>query len=295
MFFCGVAIIDYCVGKACDYLNAHVKGGDALCHYEVYRKAEADIIVLGSSRADHHYVPSILSDSLGMSCYNCGYDALGILSMYPRFRSVIKRRTPKIVIYDVNPDVDIYGQESSHLKFLGDAKRYCDDKEIMDYIADVEPLERFKLQSRLYRYNTSIFQLLRDYVDGSRVIDRGYRPNTGIMDYTPKPFEPSHEEDFPDSIVVKYMKKLIVDCKERGIRLVLAASPRYEANSISDFREVQKLSKEYGIPFVCHYDDKDFSSRKEFFVDPTHMNDTGAHEYTKKLAHELGRRKAPDE
>lgn len=36
----------------------------------VERESVADIIIMGSSRASHHYIPQILMDSLHMTCVN---------------------------------------------------------------------------------------------------------------------------------------------------------------------------------------------------------------------------------
>jgi hypothetical protein len=45
----------------------------------------ADILVFGSSRANHHYVPEVFEDSLNMSFYNTGQDGNLILNNYAIF------------------------------------------------------------------------------------------------------------------------------------------------------------------------------------------------------------------
>ena len=42
-------------------------------------KVNADVVVIGSSKASHHYVPQMLEDSLGMTVYNCGQDGCFLL------------------------------------------------------------------------------------------------------------------------------------------------------------------------------------------------------------------------
>lgn len=64
-------------------------------------KVEADVIVLGSSRAAHHYVSSILEDSLGMSVYNCGHEGMDLIYCDAVLESIVKRGVPKIVILDM--------------------------------------------------------------------------------------------------------------------------------------------------------------------------------------------------
>ena len=37
-----------------------------------FEKVNSDILIIGSSRAEHHYDSQIFEDSLNMSCYNSG-------------------------------------------------------------------------------------------------------------------------------------------------------------------------------------------------------------------------------
>ena len=38
----------------------------------IERGVTEDVVIFGTSRANHHYIPSILSDTLQMSVYNAG-------------------------------------------------------------------------------------------------------------------------------------------------------------------------------------------------------------------------------
>ena len=62
---------------------------------------KADVLVLGSSRANHHYVSSMFKDSLGLSCYNAGRDGHDILYAYMIFQSFLERNMPKMVVIDI--------------------------------------------------------------------------------------------------------------------------------------------------------------------------------------------------
>ena len=84
LFFLLVAIVDVAVGKTFSYLLDHVKGGDNGRNNYICDSLRTDILVFGSSRAIHHYNPLILTDSLGLSCYNCGQDGNGSILNYAR-------------------------------------------------------------------------------------------------------------------------------------------------------------------------------------------------------------------
>ena len=62
----------------------------------------ADVVLMGTSRCHHHYVPSILSDTLGMSVYNAGVGGSdNIFSHYLVLRHVLSHHTPKVICLDV--------------------------------------------------------------------------------------------------------------------------------------------------------------------------------------------------
>ena len=65
-------------------------------------EVDADIVLLGTSRCNFHYVPSILSDSIGMSVYNGGIDASNcIYAHYFVLNQILLHHTPKIICLEL--------------------------------------------------------------------------------------------------------------------------------------------------------------------------------------------------
>ena len=182
IFFICIIFIDFLFGGVCSYLNSHAKGGDTKSHYYISNQSTEDVIILGSSRAIHHYIPSILSDSLNLSVYNGGVDGNGIIFLYGRLKIITDRYTPKIVIYDANIDFDI--KDNDNTKYLNWLKRFYDKPGIDSLFSTISHAEKYKMQSNLYRYNTSFIQITSDNISPKQVVKNGgYKPIYGEMDY----------------------------------------------------------------------------------------------------------------
>ena len=287
VFFLIIAIIDQIGGRFLKYIDSHSQYGDSFTREYITARCNEDIIIMGSSRGNHHYDPQIISDSLKLSCFNCAYDALGILNMYGRYLLMTRTHTPKVLIYDVFTRFDIYDDRKDHLSSLDGIKQYANNPQVMSIFDDVTPMEHYKLQSRLYQYNTKVFYMLSEIKAKWASSKLGYTPLEGTMVHEPEPYAAEYTNQEPDSVKLKYMRKLIHDAQTKGTKVIFCISPRYGATPNSDLDPIIKLAKEEQVPLLNHYTDKRFTTKKEYFKDSFHLNHTGATAYTKMIASEI--------
>lgn len=287
VFFLIIAVIDQVGGRFLENIDRNSQYGDAFTREYITSRCTEDVIIMGSSRGNHHYVPQVISDSLKLSCFNCAYDALGILNMYGRYLLMTRTHTPKILIYDVFAPNEIYGDKNDHLKFLDGMKQYANTPQVMSIFDDIAPMEHYKLQSRLYQYNTKLFYMLSEIKGKFTPAQLGYLPLDGTMEHQPKPYSAEYTNQEPDSVKLKYMRKLIHAAQSKGTKVILCISPRYGTTPNSDLDPIIKLAKEEKVPLLNHYTDKRFTTKKEYFKDSFHLNHTGATAYTKMIAGEI--------
>jgi len=278
LFFAIVVAIDFCFGKAFDYMVAHAKGGNTKETYDLLMKDKYDIVILGSSRATHHYIPKMIEDSTGMTCYNAGADGNGIILMYGRYKMITNRYNPKLILYDVEPAFDIieYTEDDHNRRYLAGLKAYFFQPEIKDIFNDVSWAEGVKNYSGLFRYNGDYFNHFRNFVTCMRMSDKGYLPLQGKMSKEPEKKECSTQ--VLDSLKLTYIRAIASNAKSRGIEFVFIASPKYGANP-SSVQPVKDIANELGIPFF-DYMDKPAFQKWEYFKEPMHMNDDGARLFT---------------
>ncbi len=101
------------------------------------------------------------------------------------------------------------------------------------------------------------------------------------MNYEPKPYQEKIGEI--DTFKVKYIHKLIDDTRKDGVKLIFSASPLYRAVDDKSFDIIKEICKKKKIPFVSLYTFAPINQKKEFFIDPAHLNKDGAEIFTKTI------------
>lgn len=276
VFFLIVAAIDFTVGKLGDYLQTHAKGGNTRTLNDLVMNDCHDVLILGSSRAHHHYDAPFLSDMLGLDVYNAGYDGNGVVLAYGLLELVIERFQPNLILYDVEPafDINVYKKDNGHKRYISLLKPYFRNQNVGDIIKDVSTDEWYKVHIGLLRFNSILFSLLVDNFIYRPMPEKGYLPLEGV--YNREPDEGKRQTVEIDSFKLKYVDKLMLLAKEHNVPLVVVASPKYGANSSIGLSPVINLCNKNNIPFIDYYADTTFMQHKEWFKEPMHLNREGA-------------------
>lgn len=282
LFFVALIVVDRALGMVFSYMGDHAKGGYIGHHKYVTDKANEDILIFGSSRAIHHYNPQIITDSLGMSCYNCGQDGNGIILFYGLWQMIKQHHKPKMIIYDVSTSFDLLEGESNQ-RYLGWLRADYDRPSIKKIFSEIDPTEKYKMTSILYRYNSKFMQILTDYVHPIFAIEgNGYLPLKGEMD-TMKIKKSDEVVRIPeyDQTKLDYLVKLIDDAKD--VRIFFVASPLWYGMNEDTFKPLKEICIKKHIPFVDFSNNPQFVHNNYYFSDGVHLNANGSDEFTKAL------------
>lgn len=279
-------LIDQLVGRTLMWINDCTMKGDYGRNNYIATQAAHDILIFGSSRAIHHYDPTLISEALGMSCYNCGEDGMGIILMYARLQMILQRHTPKVVIYDIEPSYDLL--EDDNTRYLGFLRPFYDNDTIKRICVDVSPSERFKNLSMLYRFNSRWVDIIAQRIsrDPSQARDYTWAPLHGRLNA-----EPSHSAESPilsyDPLKNRYLVRLIECCASKGIKLYFVASPNYGNTDDKVYNPLEELAATNDIPVLNHSIDTTFTRHPELFNDRDHLNQRGATLLTKMVIQEI--------
>lgn len=251
---------------------------------------EADVLILGSSRANHSFDCRVLEDSLGMSCYNAGRDGQNMVYDAMVFFTYIERHLPKLVVLDVASSM----MDDSWFDSLHEMNCYYGLANPLDRIVEENSTwtDRLKLQSNLYRYNNTWQWLIHAYRAKNEAERDGYRP---MPVNVRNPFKASFREGnafHVDKRCVEYLNRIRKTCEEKHILLVLTVTPTLVVEKKGGIAEwTRSFCKKHTVSFFDYSKDKMFYEHPELFYDMTHVNQKGAELFTKIFVRDLNHSK----
>lgn len=288
VFICIFIVLDVCFGLIMDFMRTHARSGDTARTEYICNHTNEDLLIMGSSRAAHHYVPSVLQDSLGVSVYNCGYDGCGIILAYTQLQMLLKHYKPKCIVYELTPSFDFV--EGDNLRYIKPMRPYFHSGVLNEVLQDIDKSELVKNYSSLYRYNSSYLTIISDWLKQPDSPDNGYKPIFRVAEEIPKKNLDYTEARNLDYYKIEIMNRFMETCEQNNILLIMAVSPLFTNDStVSVFQPIFEILLQKGIPvldFSCH---ASFNWKREYFSDSCHLNHSGAIEYSKAISMEINK------
>lgn len=286
IFIVILIVTDFCFGVVFDYIRSHARSGDTARTEYICNHTNEDLLIMGSSRAAHHYVPSIIKDTLGLTVYNCGYDGCGIILAYSQLQLILKRYTPQCIVYELTPSFDFV--EGDNLRYIKTMRPYYHTGVLDEIIQDVDKSEKIKNVSSFYRYNSSFMTILNDWLRLPETNAQGYKPEHMVAKKEPQKNTDYTDPRNLDNYKIKTLKEFVNLCKQNNILLVVAVSPLYTDDSTASvFNPIFDILKQEGITFLDHSCDSNFNWKRDYFSDSCHLNHEGATEFSKIISSEL--------
>ncbi|HQW17127.1 MAG: hypothetical protein JNK36_02035 [Bacteroidia bacterium] len=279
-------VLDFSIGNILRHF--YFKQQSGLQYRTTYsiEKTNADILVFGSSRANHHYRPDAFENQIGLSFYNVGRDGQYVFYHLDVLKAVLKRYTPKIIILDfVNKEFAQNQESYDRLSVL--LPYYKTHPEMRSIINLRSKYERLKLLSQIYPFNSTMFTIAvgnAEFNKKRKSDNKGYVPLTrkwnGVI---PKNSISANYE--VDSLKIDAYKSFIQECARANVKLYIVCSPYFIQSDITDYSVSigKEIAKENNIAFFDFSKDTVFVNNTELFADFAHLNDTGAKLFSDSL------------
>lgn len=255
------------------------------------KQLNADLVIVGSSRAWVQYDPAILDSILGVNSYNLGLDG-----------SKLNRQVLKYNVFD-------YYQDTKPKYIIVNIDCFCASEWTIGYereqffpymlrsytrneIVKCEPFTWAERCMPLYRYTTykGILAMLKEgkYNDGLYKGYQGqdtqwYGPIIGQKEVIHFTAEEKGWQVFEEFLEKRY---------QEGIKVIFCYAPIYTGvtakldNRDEMYAAYQELADKYNIPII-DYNDLEICADTNYFYNDTHMNRKGAELFTTQLANQL--------
>jgi hypothetical protein len=272
-----VLVLDFAIGRTLRHFYFKETSG---LHYRTtysIEETDAEVLVFGASRANHHYVPEVFQDSLKKTFYNTGRDANGIFYQMALLKSVLKRYKPEVIILDYAGSFDndrtVYDNISSLLPY------YRKHKEIRSEVELRGPYEKIKLLSEIYPFNSQLLTIAIGNMEANKKRNpdnKGYMPLETTWHPEMRIFNTTKMYAV-DSNKVNSLKKFIARAKESGTKVYIVYSPLYQKMALYPEVEIcSKICSALKVPFLDFSRDTFFLNRGDLFYDVMHLNHDGA-------------------
>jgi hypothetical protein len=296
LLFIIVLILDFTIGNILSYF--YFKQGSGLQYRTTYSidSTKADLLIFGSSRANHHYNPGVFEKRMNLSYYNVGRDGNFIFYHSAVLKGILKRYSPKIVILDF-VNLEFQQNQESYDRLSSLLPYYSSHIEMRSIINLKGKFEKLKLLSHIYPYNSSLLTIAignAEFNKKRKSDTKGYIPLTRIWNGSIQIDSSSTKYDL-DTVKIKAYETFIQDCIHSKIQLYIVCSPYFVKSGHDDHSLLigKEIAKRNNIMFFDFSKDSTFTSNPKLFSDIYHLNESGAKIFSDKLIDSLNKSTRP--
>ncbi len=274
-------VLDFLFGSLLKHYYFKLKYGMFYRTTYAIDSTKADLLVFGSSKATHNYVPSVFADKLHTTFYDCGRDGTCLIYYTAVMSAALERYTPKHIIIDLTP-YELCGNEEGLLSPL---LPYQHNPAIAPYLKYNGKFQSVKLLSKMYAYNSMLVPMIIDNSGHDRQHhsdDRGYLRLDNIMPYHPlKLFQP--DRITPERVQV--LNRIFSKLNQKHVDVTAVLSPTYFTylNHNTNAAIIENLCREHHIRFL-NYENSAAYVHHELYNDDTHLNHTGALKFSMEVS-----------
>lgn len=271
-------------------------------------RIDADLLILGSSRAWVHVSPAVLDSVLPTKSYNLGMDGCRLPAQLCRYELYRKHHPPPKVLLQV---VDCHSLENERTLYMkGQFDPYVDEEAVARLLAEYGVLPWYDARLPFLRYFGSERFVAMGFLETFRIHHfdngkiRGYRGQDYEWDdwharfpaLWPNPDRPIARGI--ESEMIARLRGFLRRLHEENCQPFLVYAPEHESTRryVSNRKEVRsalgRIAAETKTSFL-DYSDHPMSRDRSLFYNCQHLNRRGAEGFSSLLARDLAPRLRP--
>jgi hypothetical protein len=263
-------------------------------------KINAEMLVLGSSRALCHYDAPEIERITGMKVFNLGKNASHIDMQLTFLKAYLKRNSaPRLMVLNLD---SFSFEPTREVHNPGQYMPYLSENELYEGLRRINPNAWKWRHIPLYGY--TVEDLRFTWINGIAAffgvhpeedLAQGYRPDFKEWSNEFTRFKAQHPNGVRwlcEDAGIQAMTEFLSTCRSNGIAVLMAYSPVYhemqalERNRAEIFGKFYELGKAFGVP-VWDFSESDICRKTELFHNSQHLNAKGARAFSVQLAERI--------
>ena len=255
----------------------------------------ADLIIIGNSRAKDGYNDALLSKETGLKCLNLGMAGYPFNFQYHiMYKTYIKQNVkPKYIIAEIGPFSFL---DYTTPRYTIEMLPYIDREEFKFYY-DICPELSFMDQYRIVRYAGKYEEIFSEIwkLRGSEQIQ-----SIAVDNLEDVPVNVAYEKNYlkkkkfaveRDPAIIKVFNSFLDECNAQGIQVVLVCSPIHTTDGLSHFDMegfwslIAEIQKGHHVK-VLNYQNL-YGNDLRYFANSMHLSPYGKYSFTRRIAHDL--------
>jgi hypothetical protein len=284
-------VVDKFVYFTLDSISSKVFSGQTVgkLNHFLSIKDSVDILVFGSSRANHHIDVDLLTDN----GFNMGVDRKNIAYISTLIMTLSNR--PQILIINIEPSYifnnDYEGSDIKALFIMYHKNKII--KSEIDQLGQSNPLQRFYW---CIDFNNKALGLLRNYLKPKYNYKKynGFDPL--ILNETQKEIrenilnienEVENKNSDINNLSLGYLIGIRDFCASNSKQLIMLTTPRYKNTSYAVHKRLAEVMNELNITYRDYSTFFNNNNSVENWKDRGHLSKTGASLFSKRLSEDL--------
>lgn len=276
----GIVFISNYLSKLVEVKSSYFKNGP---FYE--QKEDYDVLFLGTSHVVNGIYPMELWKDYGIVSYNLGGHGYRMETIYWVLKNALDYTTPQTVVIDclgLSIDTKVVEQENfetlQHVSFDSMPLSFNKIRAIQDIMGNSDKKMDYLWKLSLYHSRWNEISSSSFLCDTN--LTKGAELRVGIAQ--PKEYEPVFPaESFDDTRSVEYLRKMIEECQERKINVVLTYLPfPADEECQREILKMKEISHEYNVPYINFVDMNLVDFQTDLYDEDSHLNPIGAKKVT---------------
>lgn len=264
---------------------------------------EADLIILGNSRAEAHYDVNIIAKATNYKAYNLGLSGTPLNVLKITWNAYInKNKLPRVIVLDL--DYNVLGSANKiinkfqYLPYINKAEYISVSKSLNEYslMDKYIPFYKYRGYSEEISYNLNKLSKKKaclNFDSGSIIRDKLWNEKEW-RNFKKNRINEVADSKLFDSIYkngIIELKSILDFCKKESIKVFMIWSPQYF--EVQNFKNNQRhyvdsllvsVSRQYNISYTNFSNDSLVYDKTNFY-NHSHLNKKGAELFSKKVGH----------